>query len=209
MKLGRRKQSDDSATRTALIDAAEALLFEEGYVAVSSRRIGEKAGVKPPLIHYYFASIDDLYLAVFRRIVETSVTDYQAVLEFERPLAALWEFSDDPRSKLGAELLALANHRPALRAALVTYGERAREVQTTAITRRFESKGLQPEIPPVVAAVVLSSVTRQLREEKALGISRGHKETRDYFEHWLKMFDATGSAPPGMEVPAPSLCEPD
>lgn len=209
MKPGRRKQSDNSATRNALIEATCALLLDEGYAAVSSRRIGEKAGVKPPLIHYYFATMDDLYLAVFRHAVETSDDDYRAVLASDRPLAALWEFSDDPRSKLGAELIALANHRPALREALVAYGDRAREAQVAALQRHFDSKGLKPGIPPIVAAVLLSSVSRQIRVEKSLGISHGHKETWAYFEQWLEKFDVTASAPPGLDVTTPEDCKPD
>lgn len=204
MKPGRRKQSDDSGTRNALIDATEALLIEEGYAAVSSRKIGEKAGVKPPLIHYYFASIDDLYLALFRRSVESSEEDYQAVLESQRPLAALWEFSDDPRSTLGAELLALANHRPALRAELAAYGQRVREIQVTALKRHLDGQSLKPGIPPIVAAYILSSVARQMRVEKTLGVTNGHQETLDYFQQWLGMFDAAGTAPPGLEVPDPA-----
>ena len=203
MKPGRRKQSDDSATRNALIDATQTLLLEEGYAAVSSRKIGEKAGVKPPLIHYYFATIDDLYLAVFRRSVENSLADHQAVLDSGRPLAALWEFNDDPRSRLGNELTALANHRPAIRDELVAHGERIREIEVTALTRHLEGKGLVSGIPPEVAAVLLGSITRQLRVERTLGISRGHEETIAYFEQWLKMFDATGAPPPGLEIPKP------
>ena len=209
MKPGRRKQSDDSATRNALIDATQALLLEEGYAAVSSRKIGEKAGVKPPLIHYYFATIDDLYLAVFRRSVENSLADHQAVLDSGQPLAALWEFNDDPRSRLGSELTALANHRPAIRDELVAHGDRIREIEVSALTRHFENKGLKLKISPDVAAMLLSSVTHQMRVERSLGISRGHEETSAYFEQWLKMFDATGAAPPGLELPTPTSHEPD
>ncbi len=34
-------------TRSLLLDAAEALMIEEGYVAVTSRRVAEQAGLKP------------------------------------------------------------------------------------------------------------------------------------------------------------------
>jgi len=209
MKPGRRKQSDDSATRNALIEATQALLLEEGYAAVSSRRIGERAGVKPPLIHYYFATMDDLYLAVFRHAQEISDDDYRAVLGSERPLSALWAFSDDPRSKLGAELVALANHRPALREEMVAYGEQAREAQVAALQRHFDRKGLKPGIPPVVAAVLLSSLSHQMRMEKSLGISRGHEETLAYFEQWLELFDVTGAAPSGLDISTSSDCKSD
>jgi TetR/AcrR family transcriptional regulator len=209
MKPARRKQSDDSATRNALIDATEALLLEEGYAAVSSRKIGERAGVKPPLIHYYFATIDDLYLAVFRRSVENSLADHQSVLDSGRPLSALWEFNDHPRSRLGNELTALANNRPAIREELVAHGDRIRKIEVTALKRHFARKGLKPEIAPEVAAMLLSSVTHQMRVERTLGISNGHRKTSAYFKKWLKMFDATGAAAPGLETESSAHSEPD
>src|SRR6187399_1014731 len=63
----RRIGAVDSKTRAQLVDAAEALMVEEGYAAVTSRRVAAKAGLKPQLVHYYFRAMDDLYLEVFRR----------------------------------------------------------------------------------------------------------------------------------------------
>ena len=56
----------DSATRQALIQANAQIMLEEGYAAATSRRVAAKAGVKPALVHYYFPSMDDLFLAVLR-----------------------------------------------------------------------------------------------------------------------------------------------
>ena len=43
----RRIGAPDSKTRALLVDAAEALLLDEGYAAVTSRRVAAKAGLKP------------------------------------------------------------------------------------------------------------------------------------------------------------------
>ncbi|EUA30299.1 bacterial regulatory s, tetR family protein [Mycobacterium xenopi 4042] len=53
-----------------LLDAAEQLMLEEGYAAVTSRRVAQKAALKPQLVHYYFRTMDDLFLAAFRRRAE-------------------------------------------------------------------------------------------------------------------------------------------
>ncbi len=66
MTAPRRVGAEDSATRLALIQAATEIMLEEGYAAVTSRRVAAKAGVKPPLVHYYFPSMDDLFLAALR-----------------------------------------------------------------------------------------------------------------------------------------------
>ena len=57
----------DEARDVRLLDAAEALLLEEGYAAVTSRRVAERAGVNPALLYYYFESMDGLFVALFRR----------------------------------------------------------------------------------------------------------------------------------------------
>ena len=61
----RRIGAEDSKRRAQLLEAAELLLLEEGYAAVTSRRVAAKAGLKPQLVHYYFRTMDDLFVAVF------------------------------------------------------------------------------------------------------------------------------------------------
>ena len=69
MVATRRFGAETSKTHAALLDAAEALMLAEGYAAVSSRRAAAAAGLKPALVHYYFATMDDLFLALYRRRV--------------------------------------------------------------------------------------------------------------------------------------------
>ena len=45
MASARRIGAPDAKNRAALIDAAEALMIEDGYAAVTSRRVAEKAGL--------------------------------------------------------------------------------------------------------------------------------------------------------------------
>ncbi len=66
MTTARRLGTADSKTRLALLDAAERLLLAEGYAAVTSRRVAAAAGLKHQLVHYYFRTMDDLLLEVYR-----------------------------------------------------------------------------------------------------------------------------------------------
>ncbi|MDT5336021.1 MAG: hypothetical protein QOD90_1526, partial [Mycobacterium sp.] len=54
MASDRRIGAPDAKNRGVLLDAAEQLMIEDGYAAVTSRRVAERAGLKPQLVHYYF-----------------------------------------------------------------------------------------------------------------------------------------------------------
>ena len=82
MGSARRIGAPDAKNRGVLIDAAEKLLLEEGYAAVTSRRVAEKAGLKPQLVHYYFRTMEELFLAVFRRMAEAGEHLLAGVREF-------------------------------------------------------------------------------------------------------------------------------
>src|SRR5215469_1089774 len=115
MASPRRIGAPDAKNRAVLLDAAEQLMLDEGYAAVSSRRVADKAGLKPQLVHYYFRTMDDLFLEVFRRRAEQGLEAQAQAAESAKPLWALWRFNTNPLSaRLTLEMMALANHRKAL-----------------------------------------------------------------------------------------------
>src|SRR5437764_10923358 len=63
----RHRATDESKTRTTLLDAAETILLEDGYASVTSRRVAERAGVNAALVYHYFDSMDGLFVELFRR----------------------------------------------------------------------------------------------------------------------------------------------
>ena len=120
MASPRRIGAPEAKNRVVLLDAAEQLLLEEGYASVTSRRVAEKAGLKPQLVHYYFRTMDELFLAVFRRMAEAGLRRWRAALASPQPLWALWRFMTDPAAtRLTMEFMGLANHRKALHAEIV------------------------------------------------------------------------------------------
>lgn len=191
-KLG----AESSATRAALVDAAEQLMREEGYSAVTSRRIAARAGLKPQLVHYYFRSMDELYLAVFRRGAEESLARLNEALAQPELLRALWDFIRDRRGvSFTTEFAALAQRSEAIRAEIASYAEQFRRLQKEALERHLAARGIEPKIDPVVASVVLTSLSSVLASETALGVSLGHAETEALVELCLRQFQATGEAP--------------
>ena len=145
----RRIGTETSKTRAALLEAAERLMLEEGYAAVTSRRVAAEAGLKPQLVHYYFRTMDDLFLALFRQRAGQSLEGQARALASEQPLWALWELSRDPRgTALTMEFTAMANHRKAIRAEIAASAERYRAEQLRGIRELFARYGVDEDVLP-------------------------------------------------------------
>jgi AcrR family transcriptional regulator len=191
MTSARRIGAPDAKNRGVLLDAAEQLMLEEGYAAVTSRRVAEKAALKPQLVHYYFRTMDELFLAAFRRRAEEGLDAQAQVLQARQPLWALWRFSTDPAATaITMEFVALANHRKALKAEIAYYAERFREEQQKALSTVLLRYGVDAaQVPPLVWSVLMTSVSRVLVIEQALGMSAGHAETVEFVERYLRRLE--------------------
>lgn len=192
----RRIGAPDSKTRALLVDAAERLMLDEGYAAVSSRRVAGEAGLKPQLVHYYFRTMDELFLAVLRRRAEQSLERYAQALASDRPLRALWELTTDPRGAVFTmEFAALANHRKAIRAEIAAYAERARQMQLDALARVLDGAGISADVcPPVVALQAMTGISQVIALEEALGITAGHDETHAFVERHIDQLEDGAAA---------------
>jgi AcrR family transcriptional regulator len=187
----RRIGAPDAKNRGLLLDAAEQLMLEEGYAAVTSRRLAHKAGLKPQLVHYYFRTMEELFLEVFRRRAEEGLEVQARALQSSQPLWALWRFGTDPAfTRISMEFMALANHRKELRAEIAHYAERFRDEQRQAVTAALQRYGVSSEdMPPVVWTVLMTSLSRFLVLEQSVGISGGHAETLRLVESYLRRLE--------------------
>ena len=191
MTTARRIAGPQAKNRAVLLDAAERLLLTEGYAAVTSRRVAAEAGLKPQLVHYYFATMDDLYLAVFRRRAEEGLVRQAAALASDAPLRALWEFSlDDAGTALTYEFVALANHRKEIRSEIARYAERFRTMQVAALVDILESAGVDTSaFPPGAVSVFLTSLSRVVIMERTLGLTAGHADAVAVAERFIEQLD--------------------
>ncbi|QFG23702.1 TetR/AcrR family transcriptional regulator [Actinomadura sp. WMMB 499] len=191
MTSPRRIGAPDAKNRAALLDAAELLMLEEGYAAVTSRRVAARAGLKPQLVHYYFRTMDELFLEAFRRRAEEGVEHQARALAAEQPLRELWAFSTDPAATaLTMEYVALANHRKGLRDEIGRYAERMRAMQAEAMERLAERYGVDlGEFPAAFLSALLTSLSRLVTMEKSLGMSLGHAETDEIVERYLRRLE--------------------
>lgn len=198
--VARRIGAPDAKNRGLLLDAAEQLMLEEGYAAVTSRRLASRAGLKPQLVHYYFRTMDELFLEVFRRRAEEGLRAQARALQSPQPLWALWRFGTDPGfTRISMEFMALANHRKEMRAEIAYYAERFREEQRRVVAAALQRYGAESEdVPAVVWTVLMTSLSRFLVLEQAVGISGGHAETLELVETYLRRLEGEPQPVSGM-----------
>jgi AcrR family transcriptional regulator len=185
-----RPKAGREATRDALIDATAQIMIDEGYAAATSRRVAAKAGVKPALVHYYFPSMDDLFVAVLRDKAETNLQHQRQAMAETEPLHALWQLSSTHDAQLFTEFLAMANHRKAIRSEIASYAMRFRDLEEGAMTLALKARGIELELcPPVVMSMIMGGLARMVLHEQGLGITRGHDEAKAFIERCLDRFE--------------------
>ncbi|WP_310525938.1 TetR family transcriptional regulator [Nocardioides sp.] len=96
---GRRPGAPD--TRAAVLAAARSSFAAQGYRGTTIRAVASAAGVDPALVHHYFGTKDDLFLAAMElpvdpRAVVAHVVDGPRDEVAERFLGAFLSVWDDP-----------------------------------------------------------------------------------------------------------------
>ena len=175
----RRGKPDDPTTQNAILDAAETLMVEEGYAAVTSRRVAALAGVNSALVYYYFDSMDGLFIALFRRGADRSFERLEQALSSSQPLWAFWELIHDRSSSARTmEFIALANHRKVVQAEIADYSRKFRTRELELLAGVLASHGLDPDRWPAASIVLsLSGISRFLLIEASFDVDVGHAET--------------------------------
>lgn len=144
----RRPRTDSAVTQTSILDAAERLIVEEGYAAVTSRKVAERSGLKPPLVHYHFKTTEALLIALYRRGAEQSLQRHASALAQDEPLVAIWRVNaEGSRTALALEFMAMANHCKFIREEISRYAEQIRAIQVATLERYLRERRLKPRPP--------------------------------------------------------------
>jgi TetR/AcrR family transcriptional regulator, transcriptional repressor for nem operon len=185
----RRVGSETSKTRSRLLDGTEQVMLEDGYAAVTYRSVADTAEVTPALVQYYFPTLDHLFLAVLGRRSDQNHQRLLSALESrpEEPLRVAWEFTtDETAASLLLEFMALANHRKAIRAAILDVISQTRKAQLEVIRARWDSyreasDGLSPE----ALLFLLHGIPKLVQLEETIGLTTAHYEILQYVQRRL------------------------
>jgi AcrR family transcriptional regulator len=201
MKLERRSGDDGGggSVRDAILDATEAIMIEEGYAAVTSRRVAERAGLKSQLVHYYFGTMDDLFVAVYERVEQEFLQRHLQAATSPNPLRAIWELSIHPkRTRLSQELVALSHHKKAISKITARVMTQMHSVDAAFIARYLDEAGVDRETyPPLVISYMINGLSRLLVTQEAHGVTSGRAEVLAFAERLLNELEAKHRAATG------------
>ncbi len=184
-----------NATAEAFLDAAERLLVEVGHEGITTRALAAEANANQGLVHYYFGSIDELFVQVLERftdrLVERQREMYGADAPFIEKWRTAWRYQQEDieagYSKIWMELQALSWNRPELRPRVEHVNAEWRGVLREAFERAATEYGLAPEEFPVEALVSLVMTFAQgYAIERLEGIEEGHAALLDWIDGWLE-----------------------
>lgn len=161
------------------MDAVEAVMRDDGYGALTARRVAEHARLNYQLVFYYFGSMDELLLATYRRHIDRNREAAKQSLESERPMHAYWAATlKQADAVLNMEFIALSNHNDLIRAETVRFGEELRAIDFHRVALALQEPNAEANMAPAAVIMVLNYVGSMLSVESALGINGMHSEIR-------------------------------
>lgn len=190
MAVARRMGPKGSEIWCSMVDAAESILRDEGYGALTSRLVAERIGVKQRLVYYYFETMEELIVETFRRLKERDLERMERALQANHSLREIWDVCiDTTDTRLVVEFTALANRIEPLKREVQEFIEVSRRMHITALTRAMESSGASQVLPPAATAIVAASAALTIHREAALGVTLGHEEVLSVINGYLGRLD--------------------
>ena len=192
-----------SANEEAFLDAAERLLVSTGHASISVRRLAEEAGANHGLVHYYFGSMEELFLRVLERFTLRLIERQRAMYSTDAPFIDKWRaamryLDEDLQAgypKVWFELQAMAWNHPEMRDRVARVNDEWREVLTEAFTKAAKDYGLDRRSFPVAAMVSLvMTFNVGMMLERMEGVTTGHDELLGGIEKWLQELERAKGA---------------
>lgn len=169
----------------ALLGAAEQLLVEIGYAAITTRKVAERAGVNHGLVHYYFGSMEDLLLRVVERYTEALIERQREMYGADIPFIDKWrqamrfldEDAESGYQKIWLEMQAMGWNDEAVRTRLQWVHGQWLGVVTPAFEAGLAELGVDRRRYPTKAIVSLVvTFNLGIMLERLSGIDSGHRE---------------------------------
>jgi AcrR family transcriptional regulator len=182
----------------AFMDAAERLLIDMSWSEVTVRRLATEAGLNHGLVHYYFGSMEELFVQVLERFTARLIERQRAMYSGDEAFIEKWRsavrYLDEDREsgyqKIWYELQSMAWNRPELRARVASVDDAWRSLLTDAFSTAMKEYGIDRRRFPVEAVVALVVTFNEgIILERLSGISTGHEELLAAIDRWLQTLE--------------------
>jgi TetR/AcrR family transcriptional regulator len=180
------------------MDAAERLLMQMSWADITVRGLAQEAGLTHGLVHYYFGSMEELFVQVLERFTDRLIERQRDLYEGDASFLEKWraavQYLDEDREsgyqKIWYELQSMAWNRPELRDRVAQVNAAWRGVLTKAFTQAMRDYGLDRRRFPVDAVVALVVTFNEgLILERLSGVSAGHDELLQTIDSWLQTLE--------------------
>ena len=179
-------------TEARFLDAAERLLVEIGYAAITTRRLAEEAGANLGLVHYYFGSMEELFLRVLERFTAQLIARQRAMYAAPGPYIDKWREAmkyldeDRPYQKIWWELQAMAWNRPEFQPRVARVLQAWADAMRGAVAQALKRYKLEDgEFSTEAWVTLIVTVNEGIILERLSGINRGHRELLADIDRWL------------------------
>ncbi|MEP7345168.1 MAG: TetR/AcrR family transcriptional regulator [Gemmatimonadaceae bacterium] len=179
-------------TEQRFLDAAERLLVDVGYAAITTRKLADEAGANLGLVHYYFGSMEEVFLQVLERFTDQLIARQRAMYASPAPYIEKWREAmryldeDRPYQKIWFELQAMAWNRPDFKGRIARVLDAWREAMRGAVAEalaRYKLSGDGFSTEAWVTMIV--TLNEGVILERLSGIDRGHTELLAAIGRWL------------------------
>jgi AcrR family transcriptional regulator len=177
-----------------LLDAAERLLITGGHDSVTTRLVSKEAGLNHGLVHYYYGSMEELFLAVLERFTARLIVRQRAMYAADTTFLVKWRkamnfLEEDLASgypKIWLELQAMAWNRPPMQRRLMAVHQEWTTVLTEAFGPAMKHYGIADGPLRVDAMVALVATFNEgIMLNRLSGVSQGHAELLRSIDRWL------------------------
>lgn len=174
------------------LDAAERMLVDVGYAGISTRRLAEEAGANHGLVHYYFGSMEELFVRVLERFTDRLIERQNVLYASDIPYAEKWRRAmqyldeDRPYQKIWFELQAMAWNRPRMRARVAPVLEQWKSAMRDAVRIAVDEYGLADG--PLSAdewVTLIVAFNEGIILERLSGVAEGHQEMLNAIQRWI------------------------
>jgi len=185
-------------TEQAFLDAAERLLVKHGYAEITTRKLAEEAGANHGLVHYYFGSMEELFVQVLERFTERITTRQRAMYTSDKPFLEKWRtaigYIDQDLAagypKVWFELEAMAWNHPHFRPRLIRVHEEWQRLLSEAIAGAMDDYGLDRRRFPVEGMTALvQTFNLGVLAERLIGYGEHHGALFRMIDRWLQAME--------------------